>query len=42
MNSVTWRGVSSGVLNLESLAWESLSFRSLINPLKSSIKTASE
>lgn len=42
MNSVTWKGVSSGVLSLESLAWESLSFWSLMNPLKSSIKTVGE
>lgn len=42
MDSVTRRGISSGVLNLESLAWESLSFWSLMNPLKSSIKTVGE
>ena len=42
MDSVTQRGISSGVLNLESLAWESLSFWSLMSPLKSSIKTVGE
>ena len=43
MDDVSKRGISSGVLNLQSLAWgPQLSFWRLMNPLKSSVNTVSE
>lgn len=42
MDDVSRRGISPGVLNLQSLAWgPQLSFWRLMNPLKSSVSTVS-